>query len=242
MMFEFVYVLVVTHITIICVTLYLHRSQAHRSCVFNPMVSHMMRFWLWLTTGMNTKEWVAVHRLHHQKCDTVEDPHSPKFYGVWRVLFGGVMLYYKAAKNINNINKLGYGTPDDWIEQKLYTPFSWLGIVLLLLINVLLFGFSGIIIWLVQMLWIPFWAAGVINGIGHWWGYRNHTTNDTSKNILPLGLLVGGEELHNNHHNQPTNANLSSKWFEIDIGYIYLRILTLLGLAKIRNSVDNNSQ
>jgi len=235
MILEFLYAIIATHITIICVTLYLHRSQAHRSCVFNPVVSHCMRFWLWLTTGMNTKEWVAVHRLHHQKCDTAEDPHSPKFYGIYKVLFGGVLLYYKAAKNLNNINKLGYGTPNDWIEKKLYTPFSWLGVMLLFLINIWLFGWSGVVIWLVQMIWIPFWAAGVINGIGHWCGYRNGSTRDNSRNIVPWGIVVGGEELHNAHHLDPASPKLSMHWWEFDIGWMYLCILRYFGLAKVRS-------
>lgn len=224
-----------THFTIICVTLYLHRSQSHRSVEFHPVINHLFRLWLWLTTGMNTKQWVAIHRKHHQASDTSEDPHSPKIYGIWRVLFGGAFLYATASKNKEMIEKLGIGTPNDWIERKVYTPHPWLGIVIMLIIDLVLFGMWGFLIWGVQMLWIPFWAAGVINGLAHWWGYRNYEVADTSRNLLPFGIWIGGEELHNNHHGQGTSPRFSRKWFEIDIGWIYIKMLSLVGLAKVRS-------
>ncbi len=225
--------LVMTHITIMCVTLYLHRSQAHRSVEFRPIVSHFMRFWLWLTTGMNTKEWVAVHRKHHQASDTPSDPHSPKIYGIWRVLFGGAFLYVKAKKNPETM-KLGMGTPNDWIERKVYTPHPLLGIVLMLVIDLVLFGPVGFIVWGVQMLWIPFWAAGVINGLAHWWGYRNTDTKDTSRNLIPWAFWIGGEELHNNHHANGSSAKFKQRWFEFDIGWAYIKLLSFFRLAKVR--------
>lgn len=224
-----------THITIMCVTLYLHRSQAHRSVTFHPIISHPMRLWLWLSTGMNTREWVAVHRKHHQAADTAADPHSPKIYGIWRVLFGGAFLYVKAKRD-QEVMKLGVGTPDDWLEQKVYTPHPFLGILLMLVIDLVLFGPIGIVVWGVQMIWIPFWAAGVINGLAHWWGYRNYDVKDTSRNLLPWGIWIGGEELHNNHHGDGSSAKFSKKWYELDAGWIYIRILSLLGLAKIRTN------
>jgi stearoyl-CoA desaturase (delta-9 desaturase) len=228
------YTLIVTHITILCVTLYLHRGQTHRAVTFSPIVNHFMRFWLWLTTGMVTKQWVAIHRKHHQASDTAGDPHSPKVYGIWRVLFGGAFLYHRASKDTEMIDKLGVGTPDDWIERNLYTPHSRLGILLMLLIDILLFGPWGAVVWGVQMIWIPFWAAGVINGIGHWWGYRNTTADDTSKNIIPWGLWIGGEELHANHHDDGSSAKFSKKWWEFDIGWMWIKLLSLLGLAQVR--------
>ena len=194
-----------------------------------------MRFWLWLTTGMNTREWVAVHRKHHQAADTESDPHSPKIYGIWRVLFGGAFLYVK-AKGDPEVIKLGAGTPNDWIERCIYTPHPILGILLMLIIDLVLFGPWGFIVWGVQMLWIPFWAAGVINGLAHWWGYRNYSVKDTSRNLLPIAVWIGGEELHNNHHGEGTSAKFSRKWYEFDIGWGYIRILSLLGLAKVRTS------
>lgn len=224
--------LFLTHITIICVTLYLHRGQSHRAIEFNPIVSHFMRFWLWLTTGMVTKEWVAVHRKHHQAADTIDDPHSPKIHGLLKVLFGGAFLY-AASKNKPDVIKLGIGTPDDYIERKLYTPHNFLGIILLLFIDVFLFSYWGLFIWIIQMIWIPFWAAGVVNGLCHWFGYRNYDVKDTSRNIFPWGIIIGGEELHNNHHGEGTSAKLSRKWFEFDIGYFYIRILQYFGLARI---------
>ena len=228
--------LVLTHITIACVTLYLHRSQAHRSVTFNPVIDHFMRAWLWLTTGMVTKQWVAIHRKHHRFSDQEGDPHSPHVYGIWRVFFKGAGLYHNASKDLAMVQQYGVGTPDDWIERNIYTPHSRLGILLMLIIDLLFFGPWGFLVWGVQMLWIPFWAAGVINGVGHWIGYRNGTTKDNSGNISPWGILVGGEELHNNHHLEPASPKLSKKWFEFDIGWFYIRILKLLGLAKLRTS------
>ena len=233
-MTEIIYTLVVTHITIACVTLYLHRSQAHRGVEFNPVVTHFMRFWLWLTTGMVTKQWVAIHRKHHRFCEQEQDPHSPRHFGIWRVLFGGALLYHEASKDKDMVNIYGRGTPDDWIEHNIYTPHSRLGIGLLFLFNIAVFGWVGTIIWLVQMLWIPFHAAGVINGIGHWWGYRNGVTRDTSTNISPWGIWIGGEELHNNHHLDPASPKLSRRWFEFDIGWLYIRVLQSLHLAKVK--------
>ena len=225
--------LVMTHITIICVTLYLHRGQAHRGIVFNPVVEHFMRFWLWLTTGMITKQWVAIHRQHHRHSDQPGDPHSPHVFGIVRVLFRGAGLYHAASKDTDMVGTYGRGTPADWLEHNLYTAHSRLGIGILLLLNCWLWGWIGAVIWLVQMIWIPFWAAGVINGLAHWWGYRNGTTRDHSRNIVPWGIVIGGEELHNNHHLEPASARLSKKWWEFDIGWFYLTILTRLGLAKL---------
>jgi len=229
------YTFLVTHITIDCVTLYLHRSQAHRAVEFHPMVSHAMRFWLWLTTGMVTRQWVAVHRKHHRFCEEVGDPHSPVHYGIWRVLLKGALLYHEASKDKDMVNTYGVGTPNDWIERNVYTAHSRLGITILLVFNILLFGWVGAIIWTVQMLWIPFWAAGVINGVGHWWGYRNGDTRDQSRNIVPLGILIGGEELHNNHHLDPASPRLSRRWFEFDIGWMYIQIFKSLRLATVKN-------
>jgi stearoyl-CoA desaturase (Delta-9 desaturase) len=233
-MLAIIYTLVMVQITIACVTLYLHRSQAHRAVEFHPAVAHFMRFWLWLTTGMNTREWVAVHRRHHQAADTPQDPHSPKQHGIWRVLFGGVFLYIEATKNRLMINDLGRGTPNDWVEQKIYTPYGRLGILLMLIIDLVLFGPWGFVIWGVQMLWIPFWAAGVINGLAHWWGYRNYNVEDTSRNITPWAVWIGGEELHNNHHSDGASAKFSKRWWEFDIGWMYIRILEFFKLAKVR--------
>jgi len=221
-------------ITIACVTLFLHRSQAHRAVTFHPVVEHFMRFWLWLTTGMVTKQWVAIHRKHHQKSDQEGDPHSPQIYGIWTVLFKGWILYHDASKDTAMVEKLGIGTPDDWIERKLYTPHSRLGILLMLVIDLVLFGPMGLVVWGIQMIWIPMWAAGVINGLSHWVGYRNTDTKDTSRNLVPWGLWIGGEELHNNHHADGANANFKQRWFEIDIGWIYIQILATLGLATVR--------
>lgn len=221
-------------ITIACVTLYLHRSQTHRAVQFHPAVNHFMRFWLWLTTGMVTKEWVAIHRKHHQASDTKDDPHSPKIYGIWRVLFGGAFLYHQASKDREMINKLGVGTPDDWLERNLYSAHSRSGILLMLVIDLLLFGPWGFVVWGIQMIWIPVWAAGVINGLAHWWGYRTTETADTSRNLWPLAIWIGGEELHNGHHADGANPKFSKRWFELDIGWIYIRILKFLRLAKVR--------
>jgi stearoyl-CoA desaturase (delta-9 desaturase) len=228
------YTLVMVQITIACVTLFLHRSQAHRAVSFHPAVNHFMRFWLWLTTGMVTKQWVAIHRKHHQRSDQEGDPHSPQIYGIWRVLFGGALLYAKAAKNKLLIQELGHGTPNDWIEENLYTPHSRLGILLMLIIDLVLFGPVGFFVWGIQMLWIPFWAAGVINGLSHWWGYRNTDTKDTSRNLWPWAIWIGGEELHNGHHADGANAKFSQKWWEFDIGWMYIQILQFFKLAKVR--------
>lgn len=223
-----------THITIVCVTLFLHRGQAHRGIIFNPIVSHFMRFWLWLTTGMVTKQWVAIHRKHHRYCETKDDPHSPRIHGLYKVLFGGAFLYHEASKDKDMVDTYGVGTPDDWVEQNIYTPHSRLGISILFLLNIYLWGWVGAIVWGIQMIWIPFWAAGVVNGLGHWFGYKNTKTNDTSTNLIPWGIIIGGEELHNNHHAEPANSKLSRKWFEFDIGYMYLKLMTYLKLAKLR--------
>lgn len=224
-----------THITIICVTLYLHRGESHKGIDFHPILGHFMRFWLWLTTGMVTKQWVAIHRKHHRYSDQIGDPHSPKIYNIYRVLFLGAFLYNHAAKDTEMVNQYGVGTPNDWIENNLYTPYNFLGITLLLLVNLLWFSYWGLLIWIIQMIWIPFWAAGVINGLAHYIGYRNADTKDNSRNLGPLGIIVGGEELHNNHHLAPANIKLSRKWFEFDIGYTYFTIFRLFGLAKARH-------
>lgn len=233
-MIEILYTLIVTHITIVCVTLFLHRGQAHKGLIFNPILGHFMRFWLWLTTGMVTKQWVAIHRKHHRFSDIEGDPHSPHVYGIWKVLTQGALLYHKASKDTDMINSYGVGTPDDWIEQHVYSKYSRLGITLLLFVNLLCFSYWGLLIWIIQMIWIPFWAAGVINGLGHWWGYRNGVTKDNSKNIFPWGIIIGGEELHNNHHLDPGNVKLSRRKFEFDIGYFYSKIFEKLNLVVIR--------
>ena len=233
-MLAILYTLIATHITIICVTLFLHRGQAHRGIQFHPILSHFMRFWLWLTTGMVTKEWVAIHRMHHRYCEKLGDPHSPHIYGIWTVLFKGAILYAEAAKNKEAVLTYGVGTPDDWIERNLYSKYPWLGITLLLLVNLLWFSYWGLLIWAIQMIWIPFWAAGVVNGIGHWWGYRNGETKDRSRNILPWGIIIGGEELHNNHHLDPASVKLSRKKFEFDIGYFYCILFSKLRLLTIK--------
>ena len=228
--------LFLTHITIACVTIYLHRHQAHRALDLHPLISHFFRFWLWLTTGMVTKEWAAVHRKHHAKCETGDDPHSPQVLGLNRVLWGGVFLYVRESGNRETLSRYGHGTPDDWMEKHLYSRFPRLGITLMLAIDFLLFGLPGLFVWGVQMVWIPFWAAGVINGVGHYFGYRNFKAEDASTNIFPIGILIGGEELHNNHHAYASSARLSSKWYEFDIGWMYIRILELLGLAKVKKT------
>jgi stearoyl-CoA desaturase (delta-9 desaturase) len=229
------YTLITTHITIIAVTLYLHRSQTHRGVTFNPVVNHFFRFWLWLTTAMVTKQWVAIHRKHHQYSDVEGDPHSPKLFGIKNILFRGVYYYYVTAKDARMTLSYGKGTPEDWIEKNIYSKYNYAGVCLMLIINVVLFGWIGPIIWLIQMLWIPFWAAGVINGIGHWFGYRNGTTRDNSHNILPIGIWIGGEELHNNHHLDPANPKLSKKWFEFDAGWFYIKVLEKLKLATLKH-------
>ncbi len=226
--------LALTHVTIVGVTVFLHRAQAHRALELHPAVSHVFRFWLWLTTGMVTREWVAIHRKHHARCETPEDPHSPQVLGIRKVLWQGSELYRAAAADAAIAERYGHGTPDDWLERRLYSPHRSLGITLMLLVDVLLFGAWGITVWAIQMIWIPFFAAGVINGIGHYWGYRNYQSPDAATNITPWGILIGGEELHNNHHAFPGSARLSSKWWEFDIGWMYIRILSLLGLARVK--------
>jgi len=226
--------LVMTHVTIACVTIFLHRAQAHRALDLHPAVSHFFRFWLWLTTGMVTKEWVAIHRKHHAKCETDEDPHSPQTRGIKTVFWKGSELYRAEAKNQETLEKYGRGTPDDWIERNLYSRFSWQGVGLMLAVNLVLFGPIGATIWAVQMMWIPITAAGIINGIGHYWGYRNFACADASTNIVPWGIVIGGEELHNNHHAYGSSAKLSSRWYEFDIGWTYIRLLATLRLAKVR--------
>ncbi len=231
-----VFALVATHITIACVTIYLHRSQAHRALDLHPVVSHFFRLWLWLTTGMVTKEWVAIHRKHHAKCETVDDPHSPVTRGIKTVLYTGSELYRAEAKVQETLDKYGHNTPDDWIERNLYTRFSWQGVGLMLIINLFLFGAIGAAVWALQMAWIPITAAGIINGIGHYWGYRNFEAVDASTNISPWGIIIGGEELHNNHHTYPTSAKLSVKPYEFDIGWLYIRTLETLGLATVKKT------
>jgi len=229
-----VYTLVTTHITIAAVTIYLHRHSAHRALDLHPVVSHFFRFWLWLTTGMVTKAWTAIHRKHHAKCETVEDPHSPQIFGIRKVLFQGAELYRVESANTATLERYGHGTPDDWLERNLYTRYNIFGIVLLFVLDFVLFGFIGLTVWAVQMMWIPLLAAGVINGIGHFWGYRNFQPGDASRNILPWGILIGGEELHNNHHAYASSARLSNRWYEFDIGWLYIRILQMLGLADVK--------
>lgn len=226
--------LVLTQITIASVTIYLHRHQAHRALELHPVVSHFFRFWLWLTTGMGTKEWVAVHRKHHAKVETEEDPHSPVIYGINKVLWEGLELYRAETANQETLDQYGHETPDDWIERKLYSKFTFLGIVSLFIINFTLFGVLGISISAIQMAWIPFFAAGVINGAGHWYGYRNFESADASTNIVPVGVFIGGEELHNNHHAFASSAKFSNKPWEFDIGWQYIRVLSLAGLAKVK--------
>ena len=228
--------LVFTHITIAAVTIFLHRAQAHRSLELHAIPSHFFRFWLWLTTGMVTKEWVAIHRKHHAKCETEDDPHSPVTRGIDTVFWKGSELYRAEAKNQETLTKYGHNTPDDWIERHLYTPYSWQGVALMMIVNVALFGAAGVTIWAVQMIWIPITAAGIINGIGHYWGYRNFEAVDASTNISPWGIIIGGEELHNNHHTYPTSAKLSVKPYEFDIGWLYIRIMETVGLATVRKT------
>jgi stearoyl-CoA desaturase (delta-9 desaturase) len=228
--------LVFTHITIAAVTIFLHRSQAHRALDLHPVVSHFFRFWLWLTTGMVTKEWVAIHRKHHAKCETEEDPHSPQTRGIRKVLLEGSELYRAESKNEDTLARYSHGVPDDWIERNLYTRFSWQGVGLMLLVNIFLFGAIGATVWAVQMAWIPITAAGIINGLAHWWGYRNFEAPDASTNISPWGIIIGGEELHNNHHTYPTSAKLSVKPYEFDIGWAYIRVLETFGLATVRKT------
>jgi len=228
--------LAMTHVTIASVTIFLHRAQAHRALDLHPIPSHFFRAWLWLTTGMVTKEWVAIHRKHHAKCETPDDPHSPQTRGIKTVLLTGSELYRAEAKVGETLAKYGHNTPDDWIERNLYTRFSWQGVGVMLIVDLLLFGAVGAAVWAVQMAWIPVTAAGIINGLGHWWGYRNFEAPDASTNISPWGVIIGGEELHNNHHTYPTSAKLSVKKYEFDIGWGYIRALEMLGLAKVRKT------
>jgi len=226
--------LALTHVTIASVTIYLHRAQAHRALDLHPIISHFFRFWLWFTTATVTKAWVAIHRKHHAKCETPEDPHSPQMVGIKKVLFEGAELYRAEAKIPATLERYGHGTPDDWLEHNVYTPHTNAGIVILLILQLILFGPIGLTIWAVQMLWIPFFAAGVINGIGHYWGYRNFACEDASTNIIPWGILIGGEELHNNHHAYGSSAKLSNRWYEFDIGWAYIRSLEIIGLASVK--------
>ena len=226
--------LVATHITIASVTIFLHRAQAHRALELHAIPSHFFRLWLWLTTGMVTKEFVAIHRKHHAKCETEEDPHSPQTRGIKALLLTGVELYRAESKNAETMVKFGLGTPDDWLERNLYARYSWQGVGVMLLINLMLFGAIGVTVWAVQMLWIPVMATGIINGIGHWWGYRNFEAPDCSTNVSPWGIVIGGEELHNNHHTYPTSAKFSVKPYEFDVGWVYIRGMEMLGLAKVR--------
>ncbi|NPT33629.1 DesA family fatty acid desaturase [Paraburkholderia xenovorans] len=228
------YTAIATHITIIGVTVYLHRCQAHRALELHPVVSHFFRFWLWMTTGMLTGQWAAIHRKHHAKCETEEDPHSPQTRGIWKVLLEGAELYRTEAKNEETMRKFSHGTPNDWMERNVYTKYPILGVSLMMVLNVALFGVVGLTIWAVQMVWIPFWAAGVVNGLAHFWGYRNFNSADASTNIFPWGIIIGGEELHNNHHTYATSAKLSNKWYEFDIGWMYIRIMSAFRLAKVK--------
>ena len=230
------YALVTTHITIVSVTVFLHRTQTHRAMELGAVPSHFFRFWLWMTTGMVTKEWVAIHRKHHAKCETEEDPHSPQVKGIDEVMWRGSELYRAESKNLDTISRFGHGTPNDWIERNLYTRFSWQGVGLMLIIDVALFGGFGAAVWAVQMAWIPFWAAGVVNGIGHFWGYRNFEAQDASTNLVPWGIIIGGEELHNNHHTYPTSAKFSVKKYEFDIGWVYISMLQAVGWAKVKKT------
>ena len=226
--------LALTHVTIASVTIFLHRAQAHRGLDLHAIPSHFFRFWLWLATGQVTKEWVAIHRKHHAKCETAEDPHSPMVYGLKKVVTQGAELYRVESKKPETMEKYGLGTPDDWIERNVYSKFSWQGVGLMLVIDLALFGPIGATIWAVQMSWIPFHAAGIINGVGHYWGYRHYAVNDTSTNITPIAFWIGGEELHNNHHAFPTSARFSMRWYEFDLGWLYINILQFFGLAVVK--------
>ena len=228
------YTLATTHITIMAVTIFLHRTQAHRAMDLGPIPSHFFRFWLWIGTGMVTKEWVAIHRKHHAKCETEDDPHSPQTRGIDTVMWRGAELYRAEAKNQDTLKKFGHGTPDDWMERNVYSRFGWQGVGLMLILNLALFGGVGATVWAVQMLWIPFWAAGVVNGLGHYWGYRNFEAPDASTNLTPWGVIIGGEELHNNHHTYPTSAKFSVKKYEFDIGWVYIRMMQAIGWAKVK--------
>ncbi len=230
------FTLALTHITMISVTVFLHRHQAHRALDLHPAVAHFFRLWLWLTTGQVTKEWAAIHRKHHAKCEQADDPHSPQVYGIRKVLFQGAELYRAESKNKETMVRYGHGTPDDWIERNLYTRFSWQGVGLMLIIDLSLFGALGLTVWAVQMAWTPITAAGIINGAAHFWGYRNFESPDASTNISPWGIIIAGEELHNNHHTYPTSAKLSVKPYEFDIGWMYISILQFAGLAHVKKT------
>ncbi len=230
------FTLLLTHITMISVTIYLHRHQAHRALDLHPLPAHFFRFWLWLTTGQVTKEWAAIHRKHHAKCETAEDPHSPQIYGIRKVLLEGAELYRAESKVRETMERYGHGTPDDWIERNVYTRYSWQGVGLMLIVNLYLFGAIGLSVWAVQMMWTPIMAAGIINGAGHFWGYRNFEAPDASTNISPWGIIIAGEELHNNHHTYPTSAKLSVKPYEFDIGWMYISLLQMAGLAKAKKT------
>ena len=231
------YTLLTTHITISAVTIFLHRAQAHRSLDLHAVPSHFFRAWLWLATGMITKEFVAVHRKHHAKCETAEDPHSPQTRGIKALLLTGVELYRVEATNPETLRKYGHNTPNDWVERNVYSRFTWQGVGLMLILNLVLFGAIGAAVWAIQMVWIPWWATGVINGLGHWWGYRNFESPDASTNVSPWGVLIGGEELHNNHHTYPTSAKFSVKPYEFDVGWMYIRGMEMVGLAKVKKTV-----
>ena len=230
------FTLAMTHVTIASVTIFLHRNQAHRALDLHPIASHFFRFWLWMTTGQVTKEWASIHRKHHAKCEQAEDPHSPHVYGIKKVFLEGAELYRAEAKNKETMARYGHGTPNDWIEQNLYTRYSWHGVGLMMIIDLTLFGAAGLAVWAVQMAWIPFWAAGVVNGVGHYWGYRNFEAPDASTNLTPWGIIIGGEELHNNHHTYPTSAKFSVKPYEFDIGWVYISLMQKVGLAKVKKT------
>ena len=223
-----------THITIAAVTIFLHRTQAHRGLDLHPIISHFFRMWLWLTTGQVTKEWVSIHRKHHAKCDTVDDPHSPVIHGHLGVLRFGVDMYRREAKNLETLERYGYGTPDDWMERNVYSKYTWQGMGIALVVFFTLFGFAGLSMWAIQLAWIPITAAGIINGTGHHWGYRNYLTDDASTNIVPIGIIIGGEELHNNHHAFGASAKFAHRWYEFDIGWVYIRMMSAVGLAHVR--------
>lgn len=228
--------LALTHVTIVSVTLYLHRHSVHRALDLHPALQHFFRFWLWMTTGMTTKAWTAIHRKHHAKCEQAEDPHSPQIKGLRTVMWQGAELYRAEAANVDTLARYGHGTPDDWMERHVYSRYSVLGVSLMLVIDVVLFGALGAALWAMQMAWIPFWAAGVINGVGHYWGYRNFEAPDASTNVSPWGIVIGGEELHNNHHTYPTSAKFSVKPYEFDLGWAYITVLSRVGLARAKKT------
>jgi stearoyl-CoA desaturase (delta-9 desaturase) len=234
---DIIAMLILTQFTAAAITIYLHRHQAHKSLELHPIASHFFRLWLWISTGMETKKWVAIHRKHHVECDRENDPHSPQVYGIKKVLLEGSELYRMEAKNAYTLQRYGIGTPEDWLETNVYTKYSSKGIFILLAIYILLFGAPALLMWALQLLWTPFFGAGIINGIGHYFGYRNFDCNNASRNIIPFGIFIGGEELHNNHHQYPTSAKLSVKWWEIDMGWYYIKLLKLVGLAKIKRTI-----